>query len=73
MTTTENANQSSDLNITDLQNIRTIIDVACRRGAFGGQELSSVGATYDKLNNFLNGVAKSQAENQDANQQAQSA
>jgi len=70
MATTENTNQTTELSIADLQNIRTIIDAACRRGAFGGQELSSVGAAYDKLNNFLNSIAKSQTENQDANQQA---
>jgi hypothetical protein len=50
-----------ELNITDLQNIRAIIDTACRRGAFGGAELTAVGTTFDRLNTFLNAVAPVQA------------
>jgi len=46
-----------ELTITDLANIRSIIDVAVRRGAFGANEVSAVGATFDRLNTFLNAVA----------------
>ena len=53
-----------ELNIIDLQNIRAIIDTACRRGAFGGAELSAVGNTFDRLNTFLNAVAPPQAPDQ---------
>ena len=49
-----------ELSIADLQNIRTLVDVAVRRGAFGAAELSSVGAVYDKLSNFLAAVAPQQ-------------
>ena len=45
-----------ELTITDLSNIRSIVDAAVRRGAFGAAELSAVGAAYDKLNIFLNSV-----------------
>jgi hypothetical protein len=48
---------SPELTITDLVNIRAIIDVAVRRGAFGAAEASSVGAAFDRLNTFLNAVA----------------
>lgn len=47
-----------DLSIADLQNIRVLIDVAVRRGAYPAAEFSSVGAVYDKLNAFLNFVAE---------------
>ena len=47
---------SPELTITDLANIRSIIDVAVRRGAFGANEVSAVGATFDRLNTFLNAV-----------------
>jgi len=50
-----------ELTISDLQNIRTIIDVASRRGAFGGAEMSGVGVTFDRLNTFLNAVAPASA------------
>jgi hypothetical protein len=45
-----------ELTITDLTNIRSIIDFAVRRGAFGAAEISGVGTTFDKLNAFLNAV-----------------
>lgn len=54
------AQAQPELNIVDLQNIRAIIDTACRRGAFGGAELTAVGSTFDRLNNFLNAVAPTQ-------------
>ena len=57
--------EQPQLTIVDLQNLRAIVDTASRRGAFGGAELSSVGATFDRLNTFLNSVtpaAEAQAE-----------
>jgi hypothetical protein len=45
-----------ELSIADLQNLRIVIDTAVRRGAFGANELSSVGAVFDRLNTFLNAV-----------------
>jgi hypothetical protein len=51
-----------DLSVTDLTNIRSIIDVAVRRGAFGASEISGVGLAYDKLNAFLTAVAASKPE-----------
>lgn len=49
-----------DLTITDLANIRAIIDVAVRRGAFAASEVSGVGTVFDKLNAFLNAVQPQQ-------------
>jgi len=53
-----------ELTITDLTNIRSILDVAVRRGAFGASEISTVGAAFDKLNTFLNAVAPAKTEEQ---------
>jgi hypothetical protein len=53
--------QPVELSIADLQNIRTIIDLASKRGAFGANEMSAVGTTYDRLNKFLNGIAAQQS------------
>ena len=50
------APKQPELTVTDLTNIRSIVDVAVRRGTFVASELSAVGATYDKLNAFLNAV-----------------
>jgi hypothetical protein len=58
-TTTESTpeNTAPQLSIQDLQNLRTIVDLAVRRGAFGASEVSSVGQIYDRLNTFLIAVA----------------
>ena len=45
-----------ELTITDLINLRSIVEAAVRRGAFNASEISSVGSTFDKLNSFLNSV-----------------
>jgi glutamine amidotransferase PdxT len=60
------ADQGPQLTIADLQNLRGIIDVAVRRGAFGAQEASSVGAVFDRLNSFLNAVAPAPTADQTA-------
>lgn len=46
-----------ELTVTDLQNIRSILDAACRRGTFAAGEMASVGAVYNKLDTFINAVA----------------
>ena len=55
-----------ELTITDLANLRAIVDAACRRGAFSAAEATSVGTTFDKLNAFLNAVAPPKTEDQPA-------
>jgi hypothetical protein len=42
-----------ELTITDLQNLRAIIDTAARRGAFPAAEMQAVGSVFDRLNKFL--------------------
>jgi hypothetical protein len=56
-TTTETENTAPQLSIQDLQNLRAIIELAVRRGAFVASEVSSVGQVYDRLNSFLVAVA----------------
>jgi hypothetical protein len=50
--------QSPDLNVNDLAALRSIIEVATTRGAFKATELEAVGKTFNKLNTFLEAVAK---------------
>ena len=60
---------SPELTISDLQNIRSIIEVSSRRGAFAANEMEAVGATFNKLAKFLDAVAPQQpAEGQTADQ-----
>ena len=55
---------SVELTVQDLNTIRSIIDVASQRGAFKANEMQAVGTTYNKLETFLNQVAKAQEEAQ---------
>lgn len=50
-----------DLSITDLQNLRAIIDVASTRGAFKAAEMAAVGAVFNKLDAFLTAVSAQQS------------
>jgi hypothetical protein len=52
---------SADLNISDLVALKSIVEVASQRGAFKAAELEAVGKTFNKLNTFLESVAKKEA------------
>lgn len=56
----QQAQANPDLSITDLQNLRAIIDVASTRGAFKAGEMAAVGSVFNKLDTFLNAVAAQQ-------------
>jgi hypothetical protein len=60
---TESAQQSQgpDLNVSDLLALKNIIEVATTRGAFKATELEAVGKTFNKLNTFLEAVAKKES------------
>ena len=57
----EQAPQGPDLNLNDLAALKSIIEVASQRGAFKAAELESVGKVFNKLNTFLESVAKKEA------------
>lgn len=50
--------QAPELTINDLNAMKTIIDVACQRGAFKAPEMEAVGKTFNKLSAFLDAAAK---------------
>lgn len=62
-----------ELSISDLQNIRSIIEVASKRGAFGAGEMSAIGSVFDKLSAFLAAVAPQQAPAAEGTEQAPAA
>ena len=47
------AQESPTITLNDLTIYHNIIQVACERGAFKANEMSSVGVAYDKLHLFL--------------------
>jgi hypothetical protein len=53
--------EAAELNISDLNAMKMIIDVASSRGAFKPAEMTVVGQTYTKLTNFLDSVTKQQS------------
>lgn len=42
-----------ELTIVDLQNLKSIVEVAAKRGAFAANEMTAVGSVFDKLSAFL--------------------
>ena len=65
-------NQDQIITIADLDMLKQIIDVSCARGVFKGEELSQVGAVYNKLSNFLNlAIAQAQQESAPVEGQAE--
>jgi hypothetical protein len=50
--------EGADLTISDLNNMKSIIDVASQRGAFKPNEMMLIGQTYNKLTAFLDTVSK---------------
>lgn len=55
---------SIDLTITDLSNIKTIIDIAASRGVFKPAEMTAIGTVYNKLAGFLEAAEKAQKQGQ---------
>lgn len=53
-----------ELTVTDLQNIRAIIDVAATRGAFKANEMAAIGTVFNKLDVFLAAVVPAQQKEQ---------
>lgn len=60
--------QAPDLTVQDLNALKAIIDVASQRGAFKPNEMTVVGTTYTKLENFLNAVAAAAEQQQEGEQ-----
>ena len=52
----------AQLTLQDLSTMQQIIDTASSRGAFRGAELSTTGALYEKITEFLEEVQKQQEE-----------
>lgn len=41
------------ITINDLATIRNIIDLACKRGAFGAAEIKEVSVIYEKVDTYI--------------------
>jgi hypothetical protein len=48
------------INLTDLQNILVVFDLASNRGAFRGNELEPVGQLYNKIAKFVQAAMPAQ-------------
>lgn len=59
------------ISLNDLQLLLQIVDLASKRGAFVGAELTQVGGIFDKLNAFLTYVAEQQAAQAEAEEGAE--
>lgn len=60
------------LTISDLATMKSLIEIACARGAFQAAEMRNIGETYDKLTAFLNDVmSQAQAQEDQPNPQGE--
>ena len=59
---TETTGQNPELTIVDLQNIKAIVEVCARRGAFQANEMAAIGTVFNKLSTFLEAVAPQSSE-----------
>lgn len=50
--------QQSQLTLTDIYKMRSVIDVASTRGTFQGKEMSLIGDLYNKLDIIVQAVEK---------------
>jgi hypothetical protein len=58
MTDQQTPNQGdSTINLTDLQNILVVLDLASSRGSFRGPELEPVGQLYNKIKRFIDAAS----------------
>jgi len=64
-------NAAPDLNVSDLNAVKSTIDIATQRGAFRANELEAVGKTYNKLTSFLDHVTKQQEQQQEQSANAE--
>jgi hypothetical protein len=59
-----------ELSISDLQNLRALVETAVRRGAFQANEMTAVGSVYDRVNNFVIAVTPKEAPVEEAVEEA---
>jgi hypothetical protein len=50
-------NNTTELSVSDLQALKTLVETAVRRGAFQANELTAVGTVYDRVNTFLSSIS----------------
>jgi hypothetical protein len=67
----DNTQQPTGIQISDLQTVLNIIDLASSRGAFRANELTQVGTIADKLGGFLRGLAEQDKAKQEAIEKAE--
>ena len=53
-------NADLNLSVVDLANVRDILDLAARRGAFAAGEMVAVGTVFNKLHAFVNAAMPQQ-------------
>ena len=54
--------QETSLTIADIATLKQIVEVASSRGAFRAEELSQVGAVYDRVSAWVNSMTQETTE-----------
>ena len=64
----EQQNVPDSIGLNELAVLAQIVDLATQRGAFRANELTQVGAVYDKLDKFLGFIKQQKEEREAANE-----
>jgi|TARA_B110000444_G_scaffold246092_1_gene267252 hypothetical protein len=67
---TEPENNEPQISLADFSATLQVIDVCTQRGAFRGEELSSVGQLRDRINAFVQHHAPAKEEGEEATEEA---
>jgi DNA-binding FadR family transcriptional regulator len=59
--------ENQQITVQDLDALRSIIDLACTRGAFRAEEMADVGILYNKLSQFLQAVVAQAGQTESGN------
>lgn len=66
----EQQNVPDSIGLNELAVLAQIVDLATQRGAFRANELTQVGAVYDKLDKFLGFIKQQKEEREAANEES---
>lgn len=59
-------NTEISISVADIALLKQITEIACNRGAFRAEEMSQIGAVYDRVNQWLASIAEKEQETADA-------
>ena len=64
-------NTDISISIADIALLKQVTEIACSRGAFRAEELSQIGAVYDRVSQWLASINESAEQNSESTESAE--